>query len=82
MRGRRGQGSDRTGRAHSLTTLLHIKVPTKIEVNLVRVSLWGPRLHPLFLQILAKILEHGLEIEHMNQMIPTMMMLSLTCTNG
>ena len=44
LRGRSGQGSDRTGRAHSLTTLLFDKVPTKFEVTLVRASLCGRRL--------------------------------------
>ena len=63
MRGRSGQGSDRTGRAHSLTTLLYVKVLTKIEANLVRVRLWGPRLHPHFPQILAMIHGHELETE-------------------
>ena len=39
MRGRSGQGSDRTGRAHSLITLPSDKVQTKFEVTLVRANL-------------------------------------------
>ena len=63
MRGRSGQGSDRTGRAHSLTTLLFDKVPAKIEANRVRASLREPRLHPRVLKNLAKIHGHNLEME-------------------
>ena len=49
-RGRSGQGSDRTGRAHFLTSLLFIKVQTTFEVTRVRAILMEPRFRPFIPQ--------------------------------
>ena len=65
MRGRSGQGSDRTGRAHPLTLLLFLFMVLVIQMaTLVRGSLREPRLRaavlthkfPHFTQILTETL--------------------------
>ena len=53
-RGRSGQGSDRTGRAHFLTSLLFNKVQTTTEVTLVRAILMEPRLRQFFPQLFVR----------------------------
>ena len=52
MRGRSGQGSDRTGRAHPLTLLLFLFMVLVIQMaTLVRGSLRGPRLRAALLTL-------------------------------
>ena len=51
MRGRSGQGSDRTGRAHPLTLLPFLMVLTMQGATLVRGSLRGPRLRAALLTL-------------------------------
>ena len=56
MRGRSGQGSDRTGRAHPLTQLRFQMVPVMVLAALVRGSLQEPRLRVEMVNLMLFIL--------------------------